>query len=103
MQAFAPDGSVLISESNTALIDQLVSIVQHVLETKVEGALEHLVHVKIDDIVLNLIMYVTTTLVLLLTNACVVTEVASYIPEGCGWSVALGSIPGGCPDFFSSS
>ena len=35
MQAFAPDGSVLISESNTALIDQLVSIVQHVLETKV--------------------------------------------------------------------
>ena len=58
MQAFAPDGSVLISESNTALIDQLVSIVQHVLETKVEGALEHLVHVKIDDIVLNLMMYV---------------------------------------------
>lgn len=64
MQAFAPDGSVLISESNTALIDQLVSIVQHVLETKVEGALEHLVHVKIDDIVLNLIMYVSTTLAL---------------------------------------
>ena len=56
LQAFAPDGSVLISESNTALIDQLVSIVQHVLETKVEGALEHLAHVKIDDIVLNLIM-----------------------------------------------
>ena len=59
MQAFAPDGSVLISESNTALIDQLVSIVQHVLETKVEGALEHLVHVKIDDIVLNPMMYVS--------------------------------------------
>ena len=55
-QAFAPDGSILKGESNTALIDQLVSIVQHVLETKVEGALEHLVHVKIDDIVLNLIM-----------------------------------------------
>ena len=56
LQAFGPDGAVLVNESNTALIDQLVSIVQHILETKVEGALEHLVHVKIDDIVLNLIM-----------------------------------------------
>ena len=57
LQGFGSDGAVSISESNTALIDQLVSIVQHVLETKVEGALEHLVHVKIDDIVLNLITY----------------------------------------------
>ncbi len=45
-------------EKNTALIDQLVSIVQHVLETKVEGALEHLVHIKMDDVVLNLVMCV---------------------------------------------
>lgn len=80
MQAFAPDGSVLISESNTALIDQLVSIVQHVLETKVEGALEHLVHVKIDDIVLNLIMYVSTTLALFsVVCHCLATKVTSYL------------------------
>lgn len=56
MKAFGIDGKLLISESNTALFDQLVSIVQHVLETKVEGALEHLVHVKMDDVVLNLVM-----------------------------------------------
>ena len=46
----------LINDSNTALFDQLVSIVQRILETKVEGALEHLVHVKMDDIVVNLAM-----------------------------------------------
>lgn len=43
-------------ENNTALIEQLVSIVQHVIDTKMEGALEYLGHVKMDDIVLNLIM-----------------------------------------------
>lgn len=50
------DGQVQIKDSNTALIDQLVSIVQHILENKAEGASEHLVHVKMDDLVLNLIM-----------------------------------------------
>ena len=47
-----------VDDSYTTLIDQLVSIVQHILETKVDGALEHLAHVKIDNIVLNFVMYV---------------------------------------------
>lgn len=53
---FGVDGQAHVLENNTALIEQLVSIVQHVIETKAEGAMEHLVHVKMDDIVLNLIM-----------------------------------------------
>jgi len=53
---FGVDGKAIILDNNTALIEQLVSIVQHVVETKAEGALEHLVHVKMDDIVHNLIM-----------------------------------------------
>ncbi len=44
-----------MQENNTALIEQLVSIVTHVVDTRTEGALEHLGHVKMDDIVLNLI------------------------------------------------
>ena len=56
MKAFGIDGKLQISESNTGLFDQLVSIVQRILETKVEGALEHLVHVKMDEVVLNLVM-----------------------------------------------
>ena len=55
-RVFGEDGHLVISESNTALFDQLVSIVQHVLETKVEGALEHLVLFKIDDVVINLVV-----------------------------------------------
>lgn len=52
----APDKNIILSESNTAMVDQLVSIVQHVLDVNAEGALEHLVHVKMDEIVLNFIM-----------------------------------------------
>ncbi len=55
VQVFS-EGGALVQENNTALIEQLVSIVQHVIDTKTEGALEHLGHVKMDDIVLNLIM-----------------------------------------------
>ena len=64
MKAFGVNGKLLISESNTALFDQLVSIVQHIVETKVEGALEHLVHVKMDDVVLNLVVYVVYKIIL---------------------------------------
>ena len=53
MKVVGKERQPMINDSNTALFDQLVSIVQHILETKVEGALEHLVHVKMDDIVLN--------------------------------------------------
>ncbi len=55
VQVFS-EGVALVMENNTALIEQLVSIVQHVIDIKTEGALEHLGHVKMDDIVLNLIM-----------------------------------------------
>lgn len=47
-----------IQESHTALIEQLLSVVQHILENKVEGALEHLVHVKMDEVVIRLVQYV---------------------------------------------
>ena len=50
-------GGALVQENNTALIEQLVSIVTHVVDTRTEGALEHLGHVKMDDIVLNLIKW----------------------------------------------
>ena len=53
MKVVGRERQPLVNDNNTALFDQLVSIVQHILETKVEGALEHLVHVKMDDIVLN--------------------------------------------------
>lgn len=56
MKVVGMERQPVINDSNTALFDQLVSIVQRVLETKIEGALEHLVHVKMDDIVLNLAM-----------------------------------------------
>ncbi len=49
------EGGALVQENKTALIEQLVSIVTHVIDTRTEGALEHLGHVKMDDIVLNLI------------------------------------------------
>ena len=55
-QVLTPDGQVILSDSNTAMVDQLVSIVQHVVDTSTEGALEHLVHVQMDEIVFNFIM-----------------------------------------------
>ncbi len=46
------------------MVDQLVSIVQHVLETNAEEALEHLAHVKMDQIVLNFIKLVLPSIYL---------------------------------------
>lgn len=56
MQVLNPGGQVLISDSNTAMVDQLVSIMQHVVDINTESALENLEHVKMDEIVLNFIM-----------------------------------------------
>lgn len=53
------EGRLVIQERHTALIDQLVSIVHHILESHTEDALEHLVHVKMDDGVVNFITLVT--------------------------------------------
>ena len=52
------EGRLVIQERHTALIDQLVSIVHHILESRTEDALENLAHVKMDDLILNFIMYV---------------------------------------------
>ena len=49
------EGRLVIQERHTALIDQLVSIVHHILETRTEDALEHLMHVKMDDVIINFI------------------------------------------------
>ena len=49
------DGRLVIQERHTALIDQLVSIVHHILESRTEDALEHLMHVKMDDVIVNFI------------------------------------------------
>ena len=49
------EGRLVIQERHTALIDQLVSIVHHILESRTEDALEHLVHVKMDDVIMNFI------------------------------------------------
>lgn len=53
------EGRLVIQERHTSLIDQLVSIVQHILENRTEDALENLSHVKMDDVVINFIMYVS--------------------------------------------
>ena len=53
--AIFSDGRLVIQERYTSLIDQLVSVVQHILDTRTEDALEHLVHVKMDDVTINLI------------------------------------------------
>ena len=55
VQVLAPDGPIVLSESSTAMVDQLVSVVQRVVETNTEGALEHMVHVRMDEIVLSFI------------------------------------------------
>ena len=55
------EGRVVIQEKHTALIDQLVSIVHHILESRTEDALEHLMHVKMDDVIMNFITYVIST------------------------------------------
>lgn len=49
------EGRLVIQERHTALIDQLVSIVHHILESRTEDALEHLMHVKMDDVIVNFI------------------------------------------------
>ena len=54
------EGRPVTQERHTALIDQLVSIVHHILESRTEDALEHLAHVKMDDLIMNFIMYVRT-------------------------------------------
>jgi neurofibromin 1 len=54
------DGRLVIQERHTALIDQLVSIVHHILESRTEDALEHLAHVKMDDLIMNFIIYVNS-------------------------------------------
>ena len=49
----------VLSESNTAMVDQLVSIVQHVVDNNAEGmdggGLQTLIHVNMDETVLNFI------------------------------------------------
>ena len=57
------DGRLVIQERHTALIDQLVSIVNHILESRTEDALEHLAHVKMDDLIMNFIVYVSISCV----------------------------------------
>lgn len=54
LKVYGAERQLVLHDSHTTLIDQLVSIVLHILETKVEGALEHLVHVKMDDVVIKL-------------------------------------------------
>ena len=55
LKVFNVEGIPQITDKNTALIEQLISIVQHILETKMERALEHLSHIKMDEIVLSLV------------------------------------------------
>ena len=55
LKVFSVEGIPQITDKNTALIEQLISIVQHILETKMERALEHLSHIKMDEIVLSLV------------------------------------------------
>ena len=43
------------SELNTVFVDQVVSILQRIMESKTEGALENLVHVKVDQTLLGLV------------------------------------------------
>jgi len=49
----------VLNESNTAMVDQLVSIVQHVVDNNAEGmdggSLQTLIHVNMDETVLNFI------------------------------------------------
>ena len=56
------EGKLVIQERHTSLIDQLVSIVHHILENRTEDALEHLAHVKMDDVIMNFIMCVCVVL-----------------------------------------
>ena len=55
IKVFNVEGVPLVTDKNTALVEQLISIVQHILETKTERALEHLNHIKMDEIVLSLV------------------------------------------------
>lgn len=55
LKVFNVEGVPLVTDKNTALVEQLISIVQHILETKMERALEHLSHIKMDEIVLSLV------------------------------------------------
>ena len=43
------------SELSTVFVDQVVSILQRIMESKTEGALENLVHVKVDQTLLGLV------------------------------------------------
>ena len=65
MSGIFSQGHLIIQDRYTALIDQLVSIVHHILEGRTEDALEHLIHVKMDDVIINFITYVN-----LLPNVC---------------------------------
>lgn len=58
MSGIFSQGHLVIQDRYTALIDQLVSSVHHILEGRTEDALEHLVHVKMDDVIINFITYV---------------------------------------------
>lgn len=47
-----------VTDSNTVLVDQVVSIVQRIMDGKSEGGLENLSHVKMDQVLLGLLKYV---------------------------------------------
>lgn len=47
-----------ITENNTVFVDQVVSIIQRIMDSKTEGGLDNLSHVKVDQILLALVRYV---------------------------------------------
>ncbi len=46
-----------LTESNTVFVDQVESILQRIMEGKTEGAFENLGHVKVDQLLLQLVKY----------------------------------------------
>ena len=47
-----------VTETNTVFVDQVVSIIQRVMDSKTEGGFENLLHVKVDQVLLALVKYV---------------------------------------------
>ena len=55
---YQPDNIHLaLTESNTVFVDQVESILQRIMEGKTEGAFENLGHVKVDQLLLQLVKY----------------------------------------------
>ena len=47
-----------VTETNTVFVDQVVSIIQRIMDSKTEGGFDNLVHVKVDQVLLALLKYV---------------------------------------------